>query len=156
MDKPINQSREWLRMLLEPLDDAGEQSPEDVYRQYRGELARIVEEVGPDRTAEETGIAGDRVDALLEGESDLTLEEAAEILALTPEYDDADTVLRDVRDQLLMRMSSAVVDVDAISTGIDLSLSGQEIQQKIEGRAPMTLEEYARILHYIESNNPYR
>lgn len=156
MDKAINTSRERRRMLLEPLDDAGAQSPEDVYRQYRRELVRIVEEVGPDRTADETGIAGDRVDEFLEGESDVTIEEAAKILALTPDYDDADTILGDVRDQLIMQMSTAVVDVDAISTGLDLSLSGQEIQQMIEGRAAMTLEEYARIFHYIESNNPYR
>jgi hypothetical protein len=47
------------------------------------------------------------------------------------------------------------MDVDALASGLDDDMDPKEIQQKIEGRAPMTLAEYARIVRYIQAENPY-
>jgi len=38
-----------------------------------------------------------------------------------------------------------------LASGIDAQLEPKEIQQKIEGRYPMTLSEYAVLHSYIES-----
>jgi hypothetical protein len=50
-----------------------------------------------------------------------------------------------------MGMTTAVLDVDTIGAEIDADLDGKQIQQKIEGRAPMTLDEYALLHHFIAS-----
>ena len=63
----------------------------------------------------------------------------------------ADTILAEVRNHLLLEMSSAMLDVDAVAGGIDADLDPREVQAKIEGRHPMTLAEYARLHHFIAS-----
>jgi hypothetical protein len=52
-----------------------------------------------------------------------------------------------------MGMTTGVVDVDTIASNVDLDLSGQEVQQAIEGRIPMTLDELAAIHGYIAGRN---
>ncbi|MFB6114047.1 MAG: DUF5791 family protein [Halodesulfurarchaeum sp.] len=143
-------------MLIEQVEEPDVSSPERLYRRYREDLAAIVEEVGVDQVVAQTGIDRARIERLPDEEAALTLGEAASIFSLTETNTDGPTIEQDTRDQLLMQMSSAVVDVDAIASGLDLDLSGQEIQQKIEGRTPVTLDEFARILYFVQSNNPYR
>jgi hypothetical protein len=72
------------------------------------------------------------------------------ILATEPDSPDAGTLLAEARDLLLMGMSSAVLDVEAVAAGIDDAMEPKEIQQKVEGRHPMTLDEFARLHAYIE------
>jgi hypothetical protein len=50
-----------------------------------------------------------------------------------------------------MGMSQAVLDVEALASGIDDAMDPKELQQKVEGRYPMTLEEYALVHAYIEN-----
>jgi hypothetical protein len=47
-------------------------------------------------------------------------------------------------------MSAAVLDVEAVAAGVGRELEPKEIQQKVEGRHPMTLDEYALLHSYIE------
>ncbi|MFB6111048.1 MAG: DUF5791 family protein [Halobacteriaceae archaeon] len=109
-----------------------------------------------DTAAGETSIAEARLRALAAGDRiDLTLEEAAQVLALTDEWPDAETLLIEVRDTLMLRMSSAVLDVDALAAEIDADLGPTALQQRIEGRHPMTLEEYADVVHAIARNGPH-
>jgi hypothetical protein len=49
-----------------------------------------------------------------------------------------------------MGMTTAVLDVDAIAANLDVGLTGQEVQQAIEGRVEMTLPELAAIQSVIE------
>lgn len=142
-------------MLIDQFEAPPDQTPAERYRQYLEALEAVVAEVGVETASAETGIDAARLETLPE-DPDLSLEEAASIVALSPDRPDAETVLFDVRDHVLMQMSSAVLDVDAIAIELDGSLSGQEIQQKIEGRARMTLEEYARISHLLAEKNPYQ
>jgi hypothetical protein len=44
-----------------------------------------------------------------------------------------------------------VLDVEALASGVDDALDPKEIQQKIEGRYPITLDEYALLHAYIEN-----
>jgi hypothetical protein len=52
-----------------------------------------------------------------------------------------------------MGMTTGVLDVDTIASNVDLDLSGQEIQQAIEGRIRMTLDELASIHGYVAGRN---
>lgn len=137
-------------MLYRDLDGSEAESPEDLREQYEAELAEVVESVGVETAAEETGIETDRLEALVAGESpELTVEEACDILALSEDEPDAEIVRAEVEDRLLLGMTTAVLDVDTIAANLDSDLSGKEVHQRVEGRAPMTLAEYAEIHQFI-------
>lgn len=137
-------------MLYRDLDGSEAESPADLREQYEAELADVIEAVGVEPAAGETGIDEGALKALVAGESpELTVEEAADILALDPEEPDAEIVRAEIEDRLLLGMTTAVLDVDTIAANLDSDLSGKEVHQRVEGRAPMTLAEYAEIHHFI-------
>lgn len=76
--------------------------------------------------------------------SEVSLAEAAGLLEIGSRLDAA-AIEAELRDRLLIEMSNAVVDVDTLATEIDLDRSGKELQQRIEGRAPMSIREYASL-----------
>lgn len=132
--------------------DADEQSPAELLAAYESVLAETVDAVGVDAVVESTGLDRETVaDVADAATADLSLSDAASVLATDPDRPDAETIQVDARDILLMGMSMAVLDVEALASGIDSQLEPKEIQQKIEGRHPMTLEEYAVLHSYIES-----
>jgi len=109
-----------------------------------------VEDADRDQILEETGLDSAEVAAVLEGDvASLTVEAGAAVLATTVEYD-ADTIVAELRDHLLMGMTTAVLDVDTIAAEIAVDLTGQEVQQALEGRTAMTLEQLADVLAVIE------
>ncbi|ACV49156.1 MULTISPECIES: DUF5791 family protein [Halomicrobium] len=137
-------------MIRGEFEDAGEQSPETLRRAYETRLSETVESVGVDRAVDETPLNRDRITALLDGASpDIELTEAAAILALDEDRPHADTIAADARDILLMGMTTAVLDVETLASGIDGQLEPKEIQQKVEGRFPMTVAEYALLHQFI-------
>jgi hypothetical protein len=137
-------------MLYRDLDGSEAESPDDLRKQYERELAEVVETVGIESAAEEIGIESDTLQAFVAGESpEITVEEACDILALDPEEPDAEIVRAEIEDRLLLGMTTAVLDVDTIAANLDRDLSGKEVHQRVEGRAPMTLEEYAEIHYFI-------
>jgi hypothetical protein len=130
---------------------AADETPDSLRAAYDETLAATIEAVGIDEVHEQTGIDTDVLEAVGAGESpDLTLAEAASILAADQDRPTADTLATEARDILLMGMSMAVLDVEAVAAGIDDAMDPKEIQQKIEGRYPITLEEYALLHQYIE------
>jgi hypothetical protein len=136
-------------MFHEAVEDPGARTPEDLYAAYERMLVEAVESVGAERAAADSGVDREAVDALLAGETpELTLEEGAALLALDADKEAEDIVLVS-RDALLMGMTTAVLDVDSLSAGIDGELSSREIQAKVEGRFPIMLREFARIHQYI-------
>lgn len=136
-------------MLYRDLDGSEAESPDDLRAQYEAELAEVVEGVGIETAAEETGVDPDRLEALVEGDSpELTVEEASAILALDADEPDAEIVRAEIEDRLLLGMTTAVLDVDTIAANLERDLSGKEVHQRVEGRAPMSLAEYAEI-HYL-------
>lgn len=139
-------------MLRGRFESAGDRSPADLRAEYEDRLAAAIETVGPAAAASESGVDRDTIDAVLAGESpELTLEQAATILAVDEALPDAASIEAEARDILLMGMSVAVLDVEAIAAGINDQLEPKTIQQKVEGRYPMTLGEYALLHQYIES-----
>jgi hypothetical protein len=141
--------------MLHDIDDAGDLSPDELRARYDQRLREVIEGYGAETVADEGGVPSEPVTALAGGESpDLTLEEAAAILATSETEPGAEAIVLETRDHLLMGMSTAVLDVEAVESGIDGALDAREIQQKIEGRLPMSLDELATIHGYIEERKP--
>lgn len=138
-------------MLRDEFEAPGQRDPEALLAAYERVLADTVETVGVDEVATTSGVDEETLRALIVGESpELTLEDAAAILAADPDRPDAEFLVADARDILMMGMSVAVLDVDAVESGIDGEMEAKEIQQKMEGRFPMTVAEYAVLHQYIE------
>jgi hypothetical protein len=104
--------------------------------------------------AAESGVDEDTLRALTAGESpDLDHEAAAALLALDDDID-AETAVQLDRDALLMGMTNAVLDVEALASEADGALEAREIQSKVEGRFPMTLREFALLHATIQRHAP--
>ena len=137
-------------MLRSEFPDAGEQSPETLLGAYEAVLTETVESVGRESVVEATGLDPQMVAAVADGSAaDLSLEEAAAVLATDPDRRDAEAIQADAQDILLLGMTTAVLDVEALASGLNSQLEPKEIQQKIEGRYPMTLREYAMLHSHI-------
>lgn len=142
-------------MLRGRFESAGQLSPEELHSRYVDLLAETVEAVGIERVAEQSGIDRESTEHLADGvDPELTVEAAATILATDGELPDADTIEAEARDILLIGMSVAVLDVEALASAVDGELEPGEIQGKVEGRYPMTLDEYALVHQRIESEKP--
>lgn len=129
--------------------------PAELLDRYRGTLREAIEAIGVATVIEDTDIAASRIEATRAGDAanpPLTVSEAARILALNDGAPSAEALVAEVRDLLLLGMSSAVLDVDALAAELEGDLDPTTVQQKIEGRQPMTLEEYAAIRHVIVTN----
>jgi hypothetical protein len=141
-------------MLYDAADEPETLSPRQLRDAYERELRAVIDVHGVETVAAEADVETETIDALLDGGSvTLTLSEAAAILAVDDDAPDADAIVQEIRDRLLMGMTTGVVDVDTIASNVDLDLSGQEVQQAIEGRIPMTLDELAAIHGYIAGRN---
>ncbi|WP_248897494.1 DUF5791 family protein [Haloplanus halobius] len=141
-------------MLHDAVDEPASLSPRQIRDAYEAELRAVIDARGIETVATDAGIDAERVAALAEGDSPtLTLSEAAAVLAVERDSRDPDAIVQDVRDYLLMGMATGVLDVDTIASNVDLDLSGQEIQQAIEGRTRMTLAELAAIHRYVAGRN---
>jgi hypothetical protein len=137
-------------MLYDAADDPETLSTDELLATYAAELQAVVDDVGADTVVAETDLDRETVEAVAAGDvADLTVEEAATVLAVSSDYPDQRGIVLEVRDHLLMGMTTAVLDVDTIAANIDVDLTGQEVQQAIEGRTPMTLGEFAAIHRLI-------
>ncbi|WP_123539075.1 DUF5791 family protein [Halosimplex salinum] len=139
-------------MLRGEFESAGEQSPDELRSAYGRRLAETVDSVGVETTVDRSGVDRDVVEAIAAGEEpELTLEAASAIFGADPERPDGETIKMEALDILLMGMTTAVVDVDAVAAGLNDEMGPKEIQQKVEGRYPITLAEYAAIHQFLES-----
>jgi hypothetical protein len=130
---------------------AGEATRDELRAAYDDLLAATIQSVGATTVADETGIDESRIEALLDGDSpELSLAESAAILETDSERPDAETILAEARNILLMGMSAAVLDVETLAAEIEDEMQPKEIQQKVEGRHPVSLDEYALLHSHIE------
>lgn len=141
-------------MLYDAVEDPGSTAPDALRRAYEEQLRAVVSAHGAESVAAESGISAETLRRLAAGDSPtLTLEEAAAVLAVGEGAPDAEAIVYEVRDHLLMGMTTGVLDVDTIATEIDRDLTGQELQQALEGRVPMTLSDLAAIHAFIAGRN---
>jgi len=141
-------------MLYDVVESPGAATPEELLAAYEVELRAAVDLVGVDAAADATGVDADRLAALQADESpDLTLSEAGAILALREDVRDADTVVLELQDDLLLGMTTGIVSVDDVAAAIDADLTGQEVQRAIEGRTDPALSDLAEIHAAIAARN---
>ncbi|MFC7186834.1 DUF5791 family protein [Halorubrum yunnanense] len=113
-------------------------------------LSEAVTEAGRGRVGDETGVSEAAIEAAAEGDAaELSLTDGAAIVAVTADRD-TDAIVAELRDHLLMGMATAVLDVDTLAAAIDADLTGQEVQQALEGRAGITLGQLAEVMAVIE------
>jgi hypothetical protein len=138
-------------MLHTLADETADLSPEGLLTAYKTHLQSVIETVGVDTAVAETDLDGDTIQSVVDSDTaTLTLTEAADIAALDDDAPDSESIVLETRDHLLMGMTTAVLDVDAVAAELDADLTGQEVQQAIEGRIDMTLAELAAIQSVIE------
>jgi len=138
-------------MLHTVADELDTLTPESLLAGYGDRLATTLDAVGIDTAAEKTELDDEWVSAVADGDVDaLSLTDAAAILALDESTPDSEAIVLETRDHLLMGMTTAVLDVDAVAAELDVDLTGQEVQQAIEGRATLTLTELAAIQAVID------
>jgi hypothetical protein len=142
-------------MFHELVADPGSLDPDELYDRYEAELVAIVEERGVEEAAADSGVEEATLRALVDGASpELELGDAAALLALRTDIPDAETAVELDRDALLMGMTNAVLDVEALASETDGDLEPREIQSKVEGRFPMTLREFALLHATIQRRGP--
>lgn len=140
-------------MLHDVVADPGDRSPAELRAEYDTLLQSVVDSVGVARVVAETELSDETVEAIAAGESvELTVSEAAAVLGLSEDVPDAEVVVLELRDHLLMGMTTGVLDVDTIAAEIDVDLTGQEVQQALEGRTEMTLDELAAIHQFVAAS----
>ncbi|WP_440769408.1 DUF5791 family protein [Natronorubrum sp. DTA28] len=130
-------------------------SPADLRAEYEDDLRAVVDQHGIDTVAEQTDVDRETAEALLESESpDLTIVEVAQIQSLEDGEPEPDEMVTIACEHLLLGMSTAVLDVDSIESELEIELDAKEVQQKLEQRAPMSLEEFVHIQYVIADGAP--
>ena len=141
-------------MLYDAAEDPAELSPDDLREAYETQLRSVVDAVGAETAAAESGVETGKIRLIEEGSvPGLRVEDAAAVLAVDDSRPDAESIVLELRDHLLMAMTTGVVDVDTLSANVDLDLSGQEVQQALEGRTEMTLAQLAAIHQFLAARN---
>jgi hypothetical protein len=143
--------------MLHEVAPAEDADAEAVLAAYRRLLQESIDTAGVETVRAETDLGDDLIETAAAGTTDaiadLSIEEAASILAVEDDRD-SDTIVYELRDHLLMGMTTAVVDVDTLAGAIDADLTGQELQQALEGRARMTVRQLAEITAALEARRP--
>ena len=138
-------------MLHNAAESLSECAPSTLQAAYFEQLRAVIETAGVEQVTAESGLAAERIDTLAAGdEPTLTVEEAAAVLAVDDGNPDAEAIVFELRDHLLLGMTTAVLDVDTVAANAETDLTGQEIQQAIEGRTEMTLAQLAAIQAVID------
>jgi len=137
-------------MLRGLVENPADLSPTELRSAYEDALVATIESDGLETVADASGVDRAALAALHDGESpELTVEDAAAILAVDEERPAADAIAAEARDILLLGMTNAVLDVERLAADLGGDFDPKELQQKIEGRAPMTLREYALVQGYL-------
>lgn len=138
-------------MLHDAVTDPGELTVAELHDRYVTKVRNVIDSHGVRTVVESTDVDPATIEALAAGETpELTVEEASDILAVPEGSPDPDTVATLAREELLMGMTTAVLDVEAVESGIEGELEAREIQSKVEGRFPMTLREFALLSQFID------
>lgn len=137
-----------MAVLTDPVDPSAV-SPRELLECYADRVAEAAAEIGPDAATDHESLDVAALESASAGRAtDLTLEAAISILALARGEPPAAGIAA-VRDHLLLTMSGAVMDVESLAAAVEADLEPGEVQAMVEGRLPITLDQYARLHHAI-------
>lgn len=141
-------------VLSDRIDPAEFASARGLRSAYRAALADAVAAAGRDR-AVRAGVASETLTALESAEAaGPTLTEAAVLLSLTDGWPDRETVERELRDDLLVGMSDAVLDAAAAARLAGPRLDAGAVRAAVDGDRDLTLAEYAQLRFAVASEVP--
>lgn len=144
-------------MSLLDLDIHPGNSPDELYARYLDELRSILQAANAEERFAELQIDEELITELKrENDVSLTLREAVEIWALQSDTFDPDQLVSETRHDLMLSMSQAITNIDAVAGNLDADLSPNEIQAKLEGRLPLTLYEFAVLKQYFTNRSDGR
>jgi hypothetical protein len=139
-------------MLYNVLPDAETPTAAELQAAYAAELAAVVDEYGQETVAADTGLDPETVAAFADGDvADATLSDAAAVFAV--DGTDPDAVTAEVRDGLMMGLSTAILDVDTVALEIETELDAREVRQALEGEIRLRLDELAAVQSLIRSRS---
>ncbi|MFB6244235.1 MAG: DUF5791 family protein [Halobaculum sp.] len=139
-------------MLQDTVPETANPTPDEVQSAYADRLAAVVDEHGVETVAEESGLDESTVAQFSDGEvGDATLSDAAAVFAV--DGHDAAAVTSEIRDDLMMGLSTAILDVDTVAVEIDSDLDGKDVRQALEGQIRLRLDELAEIQALIRSRS---
>lgn len=137
-------------MLADEIESPGDLTPDELLSRYEEAFARAVEAAGEARVREAADLSAAELDDAVAGDAGaLPLSAVASVLALEDGEPDAETLVAEARNRIMLELSAAALNVDRVAIAVDTDLDPKEIQAKIEGRLPMTLREYATLRHFI-------
>lgn len=137
-------------MLDDRVDPGGTASAAGLHAAYRAVLAEVVEAVGPERVARETGVSADGLARLGSADGpELTLSEAAAVLGCSPDRPAAATVERELRDDLVVGMAGAARDAAAVAGAAGPDLDADAVRAVVDGSRDLSLREYAQVRHHL-------
>jgi len=140
-------------MIRGEYDAAAASEPAELLEAYRSTLRDTIDAVGVETVVDRSGLATESVESVRGGDvGDLTVSDAAAILAADEGRPDAESVAAEARDILLLGMTTAVIDVESLAAELNGPLEAKGLQQKVEGRAPMTLVEYATVHYHLREH----
>ncbi|ERH12092.1 MAG: hypothetical protein J07HB67_01105 [halophilic archaeon J07HB67] len=139
-------------MLYDVLPDAETPTAAELESAYASELAAVVTAHGRETVAADSGVDPETLAAFVDGEvADATLSDAAAVFGV--DGTDPDAVTAEVRDGLLMGLSTAILDVDTVALEIDTELDAREVRQALEGEIRLRLDELAAVQSLIRSRS---
>lgn len=141
-------------MLHDVVDDPGARSEVELLGAHVDRLSAIIATVGPDVAADETGVAGEAIAAVIEGDIEaagaLDVGAAAAILALEDDAPSPREIDAAAREALLFGMTAGVLNVDVLAGEVADDLDPRAIQGMLEGRHPMSLRTFVALQRAIE------
>lgn len=121
-------------------------SPTEARDRLLTAVREAVESTGRDRIEAETDVGAETISTVADGAvGAVPLAEAAAILAIEDESRSGEAILEAAREELLLSMSTAMLDVDTLAGRLEGDLDASAVQAKLEGRLPMTVDEYVRL-----------
>jgi len=131
-------------MHTDAIDDAGSRA--HVLDAWTDAARAALTDAGAGAVREATDAEAATLEAIQAGEIEaISLETVAGVLACAPDQPDADVIDAEARDRLLMGMTRAVLDVDRLARLVETDRTATELQQAIEGRAPLPMGEFASL-----------
>lgn len=132
-------------MLLADDEDIAEYEIRELKDAYGQTIRHGLKQAGRD-VVEPRLTDSNAIEAIQSGDVDnITLKNAAVVIGLSTDDMRPPAVESELRERVILGMSNAVLDIDSLVRESGLNLSPKELQQRIEGRAPMTLGEYAQV-----------
>ncbi len=137
---------------MDPFTDAvdpDETTLDSLIARYADRLIAVAGSIDRSAVTDSAAVDEAAVRAAESGDVEQLSVTAAVTLLAIEDGIDPDGAVASVRDHLLLTMSGAMIDVEALARAVEADMEPGEIQAKVEGRHPMTVDEYARLQHAI-------